>query len=78
MTPLMMSALTSHTTLKHNYYYTTQHLHCDITDISTLHATLMLVHFRLDGAQCGGGRYSCRGCHRCYGLTTVTTANKGQ
>ena len=34
MTPLMMSALTSHTTLKHNYYYTTQHLHCDITDIS--------------------------------------------
>ena len=34
MTPVMMSALTSHTTLKHNYYYTTQHLHCDITDIS--------------------------------------------
>ena len=118
MTPLMMSALTSHTTLKHNYYYTTQHLHCDITDISKLHATLilvhfrldgpqcwlhydhilttfwlqfdhilttfwlhatlMLVHFRLDGPQCGGGRYSCRGCHRWYGLTTVTTANKGQ
>ena len=34
MTPLMMSALTSHTILKHNYYYATQHLHCDITDIS--------------------------------------------
>ena len=39
MTPLMMSALTSHTTLKHNYYYTTQHIHCDITDISKQLAT---------------------------------------
>ena len=39
MTPLMMSALTSHTILKHNYYYATQHLHCDITDISKQLAT---------------------------------------